>query len=154
MERSTPKAPSPGIVAVTTACGVYCDQKHRQIDGWTGGLLRGTGYRRSVQCIFCGGAINVDRYNIWAVGASVGYNFGPAQLTVWALDEVFRKRFCRDTAALPWADNHQRLHCICAAFLPGRARGSTQVSTLPQIAKASATACPRYDLLLESGTRT
>ena len=37
---------------------------------------------------FYGGAINVNRYNIWAVGASVGYNFGPAQLTVWALDEV------------------------------------------------------------------
>jgi hypothetical protein len=37
---------------------------------------------------FYGGAINVDRYNIWAAGASLGYNFGPAQLTVWALDEV------------------------------------------------------------------
>ena len=37
---------------------------------------------------FYGGAINVNRYNIWAVGASLGYNFGPAQLTVWALDEV------------------------------------------------------------------
>ncbi len=39
-------------------------------------------------CAFYGGAINVNRYNIWAVGASLGYNFGPAQLTVWALDEV------------------------------------------------------------------
>jgi hypothetical protein len=37
---------------------------------------------------FYGGAINVNRYNIWAVGGSLGYNFGPAQLTVWALDEV------------------------------------------------------------------
>jgi hypothetical protein len=37
---------------------------------------------------FYGGAINVNRCNIWAVGASLGYNFGPAQLTVWALDEV------------------------------------------------------------------
>jgi hypothetical protein len=37
---------------------------------------------------FTAGAINVNRYNIWAVGASVGYNFGPAQLTVCALDEV------------------------------------------------------------------
>jgi hypothetical protein len=37
---------------------------------------------------FYHGAINVNRYNIWAVGASLGYNFGPAQLTVWALDEV------------------------------------------------------------------
>jgi len=37
---------------------------------------------------FYGGALNVNRYNIWAMGASLGYNFGPAQLTVWALDEV------------------------------------------------------------------
>ena len=36
---------------------------------------------------FHGGAISVTRYNIWAVGASLGYNFGPAQLTVGALDE-------------------------------------------------------------------
>jgi hypothetical protein len=37
---------------------------------------------------FYHGLINVNRYNIWAVGGSVGYNFGPAQLTFWALDEV------------------------------------------------------------------
>jgi hypothetical protein len=37
---------------------------------------------------FYGGAINVNRYNIWAAGALVAYNFGPATLTVWALDEV------------------------------------------------------------------
>jgi hypothetical protein len=37
---------------------------------------------------FYGGAINVNRYNIWAAGGSLGYNFGPAQLTVWATDEV------------------------------------------------------------------
>jgi hypothetical protein len=37
---------------------------------------------------FYGGAINVNRYNIWAAGALVGYNFGPATLNVWALDEV------------------------------------------------------------------
>ncbi len=37
---------------------------------------------------FYGGAINVNRYDIWAVGALVAYNFGPATLTVWALDEV------------------------------------------------------------------
>ena len=37
---------------------------------------------------FYGGAINVNRYNIWAVGGSLSYNFGPAQLTFWALDEV------------------------------------------------------------------
>ncbi|SPP92958.1 SphA family protein [Bradyrhizobium vignae] len=37
---------------------------------------------------FYGGAINVNRYNIWAVGGLVGYNFGPAALNVWAFDEV------------------------------------------------------------------
>jgi hypothetical protein len=37
---------------------------------------------------FYGGAINVNRYNIWAVGGLVGYNFGPATLNVWAFDEV------------------------------------------------------------------
>lgn len=37
---------------------------------------------------FYGGAINVNRYNVWAVGGLVGYNFGPASLNVWAFDEV------------------------------------------------------------------
>jgi hypothetical protein len=37
---------------------------------------------------FYQGAINVNRYNLFAVGAELGYNFGPAQLTFWALDEV------------------------------------------------------------------
>ena len=34
------------------------------------------------------GAINVNRHNLFAVGAELGYNFDPAQLTFWALDEV------------------------------------------------------------------
>ena len=37
---------------------------------------------------FYAGAINVNRYNIWAAGGLVGYNFGPATLNVWALSEV------------------------------------------------------------------
>lgn len=37
---------------------------------------------------FYNGAINVGRYNKWAVGGMVGYNFGPASLTVWAFDDV------------------------------------------------------------------
>jgi hypothetical protein len=37
---------------------------------------------------FYAGAINVNRYNIWAAGALVGYDFGPVALNVWALDEV------------------------------------------------------------------
>lgn len=32
-------------------------------------------------------AINVNRYNVWAAGGLVGYNFGPAQLNVWMVDE-------------------------------------------------------------------
>jgi protocatechuate 4,5-dioxygenase alpha subunit len=37
---------------------------------------------------FYGGAINTNRYNDWAIGALVGYDFGPASLNVWALDDV------------------------------------------------------------------
>jgi hypothetical protein len=37
---------------------------------------------------FYHGLINVNRYNKWAVGGSLAYNFGPAQLTVWATDDV------------------------------------------------------------------
>jgi len=33
------------------------------------------------------GLINTNRYNIWAAGGLVGYNFGPAALNVWAVDE-------------------------------------------------------------------
>ena len=36
---------------------------------------------------FYGGAINLNRYNIWAAGGLVGYNFGPASLNVWAFNE-------------------------------------------------------------------
>jgi hypothetical protein len=32
-------------------------------------------------------AINANRFNVWAAGGLVGYNFGPAQLNVWAVDE-------------------------------------------------------------------
>lgn len=36
---------------------------------------------------FYGNAINVNKYDIWAAGALVGYNFGPATLNVWAFNE-------------------------------------------------------------------
>jgi hypothetical protein len=36
---------------------------------------------------FYGGAINVNKYDVWAAGALVGYNFGPAALNVWAFNE-------------------------------------------------------------------
>ncbi len=33
-------------------------------------------------------AINVDRYNVWAVGGLAGYDFGPVAVNVWALNDV------------------------------------------------------------------
>jgi hypothetical protein len=38
---------------------------------------------------FYGNAINVNRYNKWAAGALLGYDFGPAALNVWAFDEFY-----------------------------------------------------------------
>jgi hypothetical protein len=32
-------------------------------------------------------AIGSQRYNVWAAGGLVGYNFGPVQLNVWVIDE-------------------------------------------------------------------
>jgi len=37
---------------------------------------------------FYNGVINVNRYNIWAAGGIVGYNFGHAKLNVWALEDI------------------------------------------------------------------
>jgi hypothetical protein len=36
---------------------------------------------------FYGGAVNANRYSLWAAGALVGYDFGPVALNVWATDE-------------------------------------------------------------------
>lgn len=33
-------------------------------------------------------AINVNRYNVWALGALIGYDFGPVALTAWALQDI------------------------------------------------------------------
>ncbi len=38
-----------------------------------------------------GTLLNAQRYNVWAVGGLVGYNFGPANLSVWATQEVYAK---------------------------------------------------------------
>ena len=37
---------------------------------------------------FYGGAINVNRYDIWAAGGMVGYNFGPVSVSVWGTQEL------------------------------------------------------------------
>jgi hypothetical protein len=36
---------------------------------------------------FYGGAINANRFNVWAAGGWVGYDFGPVSLSVWATQE-------------------------------------------------------------------
>jgi hypothetical protein len=38
-----------------------------------------------------GTLLNAQRFNVWAVGGLVGYNFGPAALSVWATQEVSAK---------------------------------------------------------------
>ncbi|GMO93376.1 hypothetical protein TM239_02410 [Bradyrhizobium sp. TM239] len=52
---------------------------------------------------FYGNAINVNRYDIWAAGALVGYNFGPVQLNVWGTQE-FSARASGGTAGPPGID--------------------------------------------------
>lgn len=37
---------------------------------------------------FYGGRINTGSYDVWAVGALVGYDFGPATFKVWAVDQL------------------------------------------------------------------
>jgi hypothetical protein len=45
-----------------------------------------------VGCLYGTGTLmNPQRFNIWAVGGLVGYDFGPAQLSVWATQEVSAK---------------------------------------------------------------
>jgi hypothetical protein len=40
---------------------------------------------------FTGTLLNPQRFNVWAVGGLLGYNFGPANLSVWATQEVSAK---------------------------------------------------------------
>lgn len=61
----------------------------KTIDKWTFGPV---GYyvgqvSGDTSSAFYGNAINVNRYDVWAAGALVGYNFGPAALNVWAVNE-------------------------------------------------------------------
>jgi hypothetical protein len=53
----------------------------------------------SVNCAYTSGTLlNAQRFNVWAVGALVGYDFGPAALSVWATREVSAK--ASNTAAI------------------------------------------------------
>jgi hypothetical protein len=46
----------------------------------------------AISCAYALGTLgNPQRFDIWAVGALVGYNFGPAALSVWATQEVSAK---------------------------------------------------------------
>ena len=46
----------------------------------------------SVNCGYTTGTLlNAQRFNVWAVGALVAYDFGPAALSVWATQEVSAK---------------------------------------------------------------
>ncbi len=38
---------------------------------------------------FYNGAINVNRFDVWAAGGLLGYDFGPAALNLWAVDEFY-----------------------------------------------------------------
>jgi hypothetical protein len=59
----------------------------------------------SVGCLYRTGTLaNPQRFNIWAVGGLVGYDFGPAQLSVWATQEVSAKAFNPAAVAATGAD--------------------------------------------------
>jgi hypothetical protein len=52
---------------------------------------------------FYRGAINVNRYNLWAAGGLVGYDFGRVSLSVWAMQE-FSANASGGTAGPPGID--------------------------------------------------
>jgi hypothetical protein len=46
----------------------------------------------AITCSYATGTLlNPQRFDIWAAGALVGYNFGPAALSVWATQEISAK---------------------------------------------------------------
>ncbi|UFX46471.1 MULTISPECIES: SphA family protein [Bradyrhizobium] len=62
----------------------------KTIERWTvGGVAFYVGQvTNDTSSAFYKGAINSNKYDVWAVGGLVGYDFGPANFTVWALDRV------------------------------------------------------------------
>ncbi|WP_298106125.1 transporter [Bradyrhizobium sp.] len=62
-----------------------------------------------VSCTALGGSIlnHVQRYDEWAVGGLIGYDFGPASVSVWATQEVYAHG--RNDAALAAAGNDPSL---------------------------------------------
>ncbi|MGA7808949.1 SphA family protein [Bradyrhizobium sp.] len=59
-------------------------------------------------CLYPGGTnailANAQRFNVWAVGGLVGYDFGPAALSVWATQEVSAKASNAAAVAATGAD--------------------------------------------------
>jgi hypothetical protein len=55
-----------------------------------------------ISCVSLGGSTlaHVQSYSVWAVGALVGYDFGPASFSVWATQEVSAKASNASTAAI------------------------------------------------------
>jgi hypothetical protein len=59
----------------------------------------------TVNCAYATGTLtNAQRFNVWAVGALVGYDFGPAALSVWATQEVYAKASNAAAVAATGAD--------------------------------------------------
>jgi hypothetical protein len=60
----------------------------------------------STTCLLLDGGLGTpQRFNIWAVGGLIGYDFGPASASVWATQEVSAKANCNcvgvDTSLIP-----------------------------------------------------
>jgi hypothetical protein len=79
---------------VNTAAQLTCRHTEspatRAVDKWTfGPVTYRVGQVSDIRSsAFYEGAVNLNRHYLLAVGAERGCNFGPAQLTVWALGEV------------------------------------------------------------------
>ncbi len=53
---------------------------------------------------FYNNAININRFNQWAVGGLLGYNFGPVKIDFWILNEVAANAYGGSTPARPGVD--------------------------------------------------
>jgi hypothetical protein len=59
----------------------------------------------SIGCAYpTGTLLNGQRFDVWAVGGLIGYNFGPAALSVWATQEVSARASNPAAAAATGAD--------------------------------------------------
>jgi hypothetical protein len=77
----------------------------KTVDKWTFGPVAyyAGQVTNDTSSAFYNGAINANRYSLWAAGALVGYNFGSVQLSVWALDE-FSAHVSGGSTSIPGPD--------------------------------------------------